>query len=160
MELNVGDILSGKAIELGRFEGETEIDSKVYYKVMDVRKKAMHFIPVDKLDDIRKLPSKDTVQKNLIMFDSLDLVDEGLLEGSRYKYFKEKLSEVNFQKSLEVLHDLAALHFTKEISSSERKLFNGLKTKLLTEMAFILDWDLDQLEEVVDFTKLANVSNN
>lgn len=153
MKFQDGDIVSGRGIRVGRLVGEDILDGATYLKVYDLSKNAVYYVPLDRTDDLRKLPSKKEVQKHLKMFSSLKLIDEGELEGSRYKFFKSKLDLVDFRKTIEVLHDLSVLKLNKEINSSERKLFNDLKEKMIEEMAYILECEQDVLESIIELNK-------
>lgn len=155
MEFKEGDVISGRGIDLARYVGHEVINEDKYIKVLEFGKSATHYIPMNKADDLRKLPSKADVKKLLKMFDKESLIDDGEIEGSRYKYFKEKLEQVDFKKTLEVLHDLSALRVAKEINSSERKLLNVIREKILTEIAFILECSSEDLENVIDLEKVA-----
>jgi len=155
MKFQDGDIVSGRGIGIGRIVGEETIDGAAYLKVFDLNKNANYDIPKDRLEDLRKLPSKNVAQNDLKMFDSLELVDDGELDSSRYKYLKSKLELVDFQKTIEVLHDLSVLKFKKEINSSERKLYNHLKEKVVVELAYILECEPDELDDVIELVKFS-----
>lgn len=156
MKFQDGDIVSGRGIRVGRLVGEKILDGSTYLKVYDLSNSAIYYVPLDRTDDLRKLPSKKEVEKFLKIFDDLELIDEGVIDDSRYKYFKSKLDLVNFQKTLEVLHDLSVLKHKKEINSSERKLFNDLKEKMIDEMAYILECETEKLEGVIELTKFSS----
>ena len=68
MEYEIGDIISGRGIQTGRYQGLEVINSKEFHKVYDLSKKATYFIPIDRIEDIRKLPTKETVKRNLNLF--------------------------------------------------------------------------------------------
>lgn len=157
MSFSENDIVSGMGIQIGRYQGTEEINSVAYHKIFDVNRKATCFIPNHNMCDIRRLPKKTTVEKNLTMFDTLDLIDSGEVEGSRYKYFKEKMEKTTFKGYLEVLHDLSSLKVSKEISSSERKLMNEIKEKMLVELCFILDTEAKDLEDLINFKKPSTI---
>jgi RNA polymerase-interacting CarD/CdnL/TRCF family regulator len=88
------------------------------------------------------------------MFKNKNLVDSGEIDGSRYKYLKEKLEGAVFKKSIEVLHDLSSLRQSKEISSSERNIYNELKPKMIAEISHVLGTSSESIEAIIDFTDL------
>lgn len=149
-KIEVGTIVSGKGIQLGRFEGEMEMNGQTFYRVMDIKKKAMHFVASDNIEDLRTLPSENTVREGLKIFTNTTLIESGEVEGSRFKFFKNKLDDIDFENSLEVLHDLIVLHENKEISSSERKLLTSLKEKMIIEMKYILNCKPEDIEKLIE----------
>ncbi len=54
-----------------------------------------------------------------------------------------------FSEEAEVIHDLHILKKSKQITSSERKLFNFLKEKFLNEVSFIMGQEYDYLENKI-----------
>jgi hypothetical protein len=44
MDYQIGDAVSGKGIQLGRYQGQVSINDADYHKVLDVTRNAVHFI--------------------------------------------------------------------------------------------------------------------
>lgn len=151
MQLNVGDYISGKSISIGKYLGENTINDTKFHKIFDTSKNLVLYVPVGNESDLRKLPSKSTVDKYLNMFNDQDIIDSQEVDGSRYKYFKEKVSKSKFKHSIEVLHDLCVLKKNREISASERKLLNSLEEKLIPELSHISNLNSDEIENKIHF---------
>ena len=142
-----GDNITGVDITTGVYLGKVEIYEKVCHKIFDNVKQMTIFLPLNSEKKLRKLPSKELVLENMVIFKNKKLVDAQEIEGSRYKYFKEKLSKTSFKSSIEVLHDLNVLVHLKDISVAERKLFVQLKEKMLHEIAFVLEISFKELDQ-------------
>jgi RNA polymerase-interacting CarD/CdnL/TRCF family regulator len=155
MDLSIGDIVSGKDIQYGRYSGVETISKKEFFKVEDLTKKVTHFIAIDELKTLRKLPTKKEIAEKVKIFKDKASIDIGEIEGSRYKYFKAKLEIVDFEKSLEVLHDMASLKIDGELNSSEKKLYSVLKEKMSIEVSFVLGKSLAEVNSILDFPQLA-----
>jgi RNA polymerase-interacting CarD/CdnL/TRCF family regulator len=147
MKLSQGDHVTSDNISIGKYEGKTFMYDKEFHKVFDNSKSMTVFIPIDNEGGLRKLPSPPTVEKYLKLFDREDLIEIGEVEGSRYKFFRDKLKSSSFKTSVEVLHDLAVLHKDKKSTASEKKLYSELREKMVQEMSFILGKDSVVIEE-------------
>jgi RNA polymerase-interacting CarD/CdnL/TRCF family regulator len=149
MKFEVGDNISGQSITTGKYLGLEVMYGKDFHRIYDNTKKMTVFVPIGEEGKLRKLPTKDTVISSLKSFTKDVLIESDQIDGSRYKFFKDKLQLVNFKKSIEVLHDLTLLKKNKEITVSERKLLTSLKDKLLIEISFIMGIDMAMAEEKV-----------
>lgn len=149
MTLNEGDYVTGKGIPVGEYLGVDELSQGTggkFHKIYDVSKKATHYVPVESEGTLRKLPTKSTIMKNLKIFEKLETVDIGEVDGSRYRYFNEKLDKMTFKAEIEVLHDLVVLKKDKSTSVSENKLLISLREKVVNEMSHILSSDSKSVE--------------
>ncbi|MEE2671727.1 MAG: hypothetical protein VYA54_08450 [Bdellovibrionota bacterium] len=151
MQLNVGDFISGKSISIGKYLGENTINDTKFHKIFDTSKNLVIYVPVGNESDLRKLPSKTTVEKYLNMFNDQEVIDCQEIDGSRYKYLKDKVSQSQFKSSIEVLHDLCVLKKKREISASERKLLNSLEEKLVPELTHISSMKQEEIEDRIHF---------
>lgn len=141
MILNEGDYVTGKGIPVGEYRGIGELTEGTggrFHMIYDFSMKATHYVPLDSEGTLRKLPSKTTIMKNLKIFENLKTVDIGEIDGSRYRYFNEKLEKLTFKSEMEVLHDLVVLKKDKATSVSENKLLISLREKVVNEMSHIL----------------------
>lgn len=154
MDFKSGDLVSRKDFQYGEVCGIEAISDCDFLKIKDLTKKATYFIPLDDAKSLRRLPSKVEALKRLKIFQLKELIDIGEIEGSRYKFFKAKLEIVNFEKSLEVLHDMAALKLDGLLNSSEKKLYSGLKEKIGLELSYVLGKSLDEVNSILDFSPL------
>lgn len=152
MEFKTGDILSGKGIQYGKLCGIESINNSDFFRIEDLTKKATYFIAIEERDFLRKLASEDEVNHTLKMFNTKEHIDVGEVEGSRYKYFKTKLESVSFKNSMEVLHDMASLKLEGLLNTSEKKLYQSLKEKLSLEITYILNKNLDEVQEILEFS--------
>lgn len=146
MDLKEGDFITCDSIATGKYLGDCEVYDGKYHRVFDTHNKVTLFIPFGEEEQFRKIPTKQTVQKCLNIFRKNELIDAKQIDGSRYKYFKEKLKNASFKKSVEVLHDLYVLKQNKKTSHSERKLFTTLKDNLLNEISFALSETTENIE--------------
>ena len=100
MEFNQGDIVTGHGIMAGKYLGLETIevgDLKTdYHKIYDKVKSMVHYLPDTNSDTLRKLPSKATFNKYLKMMENEEMIDLGEIEGSRYKYLKNKYQNSNY----------------------------------------------------------------
>ncbi|MAZ49736.1 MAG: hypothetical protein CME65_14335 [Halobacteriovoraceae bacterium] len=151
MQLNIGDYISGKSISIGKYLGENTINDTLFHKIFDTSKNLVIYVPVGNESELRKLPSKVTVEKYLNMFKDQEVIDCQEIDGSRYKYLKDKVSRSKFKASIEVLHDLCVLKKKREISASERKLLNSLEEKLVPELSHISDLGQAEIESRIHF---------
>ena len=138
-----GDIVSSNTISVGKFVGNERMElagsTSDFLKIYDFDKKMFHYIPENKQEQLRKLPKKITVKKYLDLFHSKEHIDVQEIEGSRYKYFKQKIDGASFKNLIEVLVDLSLLKVEGKLSVSEKKLMNALKEKIAFEASFILE---------------------
>lgn len=147
MTLNEGDYVTGKGIPVGEYLGINELtEGNMFHKIYDVSKKATHYVPIESEGSLRKLPSKSTIMKNLKIFEKDKTIDIGEVDGSRYRYFNEKLDKMTFKAEIEVLHDLVVLKKDKSTSVSENKLLINLREKVVNEMSHILSSDSKEVE--------------
>lgn len=147
MALQEGDFVSGKEFSIGKYLGTEVFDhmgGKTFLKIYDVPNKITHFILPENGDGLRKLPSKKDLLNKLRIFEDKSLLDIDEIEGSRYKYLKEKLEKTNFESELEVLHDLIVLKDDKQSTVGENKLLMFLKEKMMNEMSHILSLPQDE----------------
>ena len=93
MQLSIGDYISGKSISIGKYLGENTINDITFHKIFDTSKNLVIYVPVGNESELRKLPSKGTVEKYLNMFKDQEVIDCQEIDGSRYKYLKEKVSQ-------------------------------------------------------------------
>lgn len=149
MDLKYGDLVTSTQFLHGKYLGKETINQGIFYKIFNADKKVVLYIREGQEDQFRKLPSVKTVKRNLKIFKSSELIDSDEQDGSRYKYFKEKLGEANFQGMLEVFHDLSVLQVNKSITSSERKLLGNLETKVIDELAIVLGEEHDDVRDLV-----------
>lgn len=149
MDLSYGDKVSGESISAGKYLGKDEIDSHEFHKIYDSRKKITLYVPLGKEGFLRKLPTANSILKDIKMFKFNNFVDYQEIDGSRYKYFKAKLAQVNFKAMLEVFHDLKVLHQRKRLSPTERKLLYTLKEKLVTEISIVLNCEQENIENML-----------
>lgn len=156
MDFSVGDVLSGKGIQYGKYCGTETITNSDFFKIEDLTKNATHYVPVDCVEALRKLPSKQEVMNKLKMFDESKLIDVDEVEGSRYKFFKAKLEQISFEKNLEVMHDMCSLMSDGLLNSSEKKLYSQLKEKIGLEISYILGKNLDEVNLMLDFSSTRN----
>ena len=154
MNLKFGDNVSGENISAGKYLGKGEIDAKEFHKIYDSQKKITLYIPLGKENEFRKLPTEKIVLENIKMFELNNFIDSQEIDGSRYKYYKEKLTRVSFKGTLEVLHDLKVLHQRKMLSLTEKNLLQILKEKMVTEISFVLNCEPGKAENML----LLNVS--
>lgn len=155
MDLSLGDVITGKGIQYGRVCGVESISNSTFYKVEDLTQKAIHYIPEVDTCSFRKLSSKEKISEKMKMFKKNSLIDVNEIDGSRYKYFKAKLDNHEFEKSLEVLHDMELLNMDKNLNSSEKKLYSTLKEKMGLEISFVLDKAIEEVYLMFEFPKLA-----
>ncbi len=147
MTLNEGDYVTGKGIPVGEYLGVNELtEGAMFHKIYDVSKKATHYVPIESEGSLRKLPSKSTIMKNLKIFEKDKTIDIGEVDGSRYRYFNEKLDKMTFKAEIEVLHDLVVLKKDKSTSVSENKLLISLREKVVNEMSHILASNSKEVE--------------
>jgi len=147
MTLNEGDYVTGKGIPVGEYLGVNELtEGAMFHKIYDVSKKATHYVPIESEGSLRKLPSKSTIMKNLKIFEKDQTIDIGEVDGSRYRYFNEKLDKMTFKAEIEVLHDLVVLKKDKSTSVSENKLLISLREKVVNEMSHILSSNSKEVE--------------
>jgi RNA polymerase-interacting CarD/CdnL/TRCF family regulator len=153
MEWNVsfkqGDNVSGDIVSMGNYLGKEKIKSKEFHKIYDVCKKFILYLPLGEEKKLRKLPTRKTVLKNIDIFRTDDFVDYQKTDGSRYKFYKDKLAKASFQGSIEVLHDLCVLQRRKKLSVPEKKLWELLKEKLVFEISFILSCEQDKVKSML-----------
>lgn len=152
MILNEGDYVTGKGIPVGEYLGIDELTQGTggkFHKIYDLSKKATHYVPLNSEGNLRKLPTKTTIMKNLKIFESDKTIDIGEVDGSRYRYFNEKLDKMTFKAEMEVLHDLVCLKKDKSTSVSENKLLISLREKVVNEMSHILASKSDEVEKLL-----------
>lgn len=120
MVFHFGDNIAGESITTGQYLGRVEMYEKEFHKVFDSSKKLVVFIPVGNESKMRKLPGVKLAKRYLKILQDNDLIDTQEIEGSRYKYYKQKLEVSSFKSSIEVLHDLYILNKNKKSSVSEK----------------------------------------
>ncbi|MBT3585480.1 MAG: hypothetical protein HN509_11285 [Halobacteriovoraceae bacterium] len=156
MNLKEGDLISGHNVAIGKYMGIGEVDGCAgtqFHRIYDMQKEAIHYIPLDKLESVRKLPAKSTVMKNLEIFKIGKLIDSGEIEGSRYQYFSQKLAKQKFKNEIEVFHDLTVLKEQKGATIGESKLWNSLKERLVFEMTFVLSCKKPDVEKLLQLSQ-------
>lgn len=142
-----GDNISGENITTGKYLGQVKLYKKKFHKIYDSNKNMTLFLSLDSTNSLRKLPSEKMAKENLRIFELKELIDVKEIDGSRYKYFKDKLKNSSFRQSIEVLHDLNILTLQKKASAIERKLYLNLKEQLMCEISFVMNMELDEAEE-------------
>jgi hypothetical protein len=75
MQLSIGDYISGKSISIGKYLGENIINDITFHKIFDTSKNLVIYVPVGNESELRKLPSKGTVEKYLNMFKDQEVID-------------------------------------------------------------------------------------
>jgi RNA polymerase-interacting CarD/CdnL/TRCF family regulator len=157
MDLTPGDYLTGPKISAGIFTGidrmEVNKQQICFYKIFDIAKKITHYIPKDKLRNIKKLPSKETYYQYLKMMKDPRHIDIQELDGSRYLFFKHKLDTGSVKSTFEAVHDLKVLELQKKITIAERKLLNTAKGKLVNEISFVLELSPKEAETRISLTE-------
>jgi RNA polymerase-interacting CarD/CdnL/TRCF family regulator len=146
LPFNVGDNVSSESIATGKYLSTELFNGEEFHKVYDHSTRLTLYVSLEDTSKLRALPSKNIVKRYLKFFNDKRLIDSDLIEGSRYKYFKSKLERVNFKDTFEVLHDLHVLLLTKKISTSERRIYKTLKSKVFGEISYILGIDHSDLE--------------
>lgn len=149
MELIVGDFVAGVGITTGKYLGTETLSKGRYIKVKELSVELIHYLPLEQASNLRKLPSKATVQKYIRSLETDKTIDVGEIEGSRYRFFKEKLLKGSLINTLEVFHDLNIFKKEKKITVSEKKLFNTILEKLTCEFSHVLGLKKDKAEEVI-----------
>jgi RNA polymerase-interacting CarD/CdnL/TRCF family regulator len=149
MILKEGDNISTIDVAAGRYLGKEMLQTKEFHKILDSSKNLTIFIPVGNESQLRKLPSKSSVLKNIEIFENYNIIDCQEIEGSRYRYFKSKVEEMSFKAILEVYHDLSYLSKEDSISAVEKKLWLRLKDQIIHEISHILDSNQEQVESMI-----------
>lgn len=149
MKLIEGDFVAGVGISTGKYLGTETLSKGRYIKIKELSMELIHYLPINKVTDLRKLPSKATVQKYMKILDTDKTIEVGEIEGSRYRFFKEKLLKGSLKSTMEVFHDLNIFKKEKKLSVSEKKLFNTILEKLTCEFSHVLGVDRDEAEEVI-----------
>ncbi|MBK24435.1 MAG: hypothetical protein CME70_10605 [Halobacteriovorax sp.] len=154
MDFSRGDLVAGVGISAGEYVGKEVVSAygktEKFHKVIEEDKDLIHYLPCNEDISLRKLPTKRTLMRYLRDLKSSKMIDVGEIEGSRYRYFKNKFLKGSLKPMLEVFHDLNILKKEKKISVSERKLFNELKEKLVIEASYILDQKQDHSEHLLE----------
>ena len=95
MQLKIGDLVSGNQISTGRYLGEEKVQcegqNSIFFKVYDSSQKIVHYLPEEQFKNIRKLPTKETVKRNMEILTQDSLIEVKEEEGSRYIFFTNKL---------------------------------------------------------------------
>jgi hypothetical protein len=91
MNLVEGDYVAGVGISTGEYLGIETLSQSRYLKVKELTFELIHYLPIEKVSDLRKLPSKATVTKYIKKLETQKPIEVGEIEGSRYRFFKEKL---------------------------------------------------------------------
>jgi RNA polymerase-interacting CarD/CdnL/TRCF family regulator len=156
MDLTHGDYLTGPQISAGKFTGVDKMlienQQICFYKIFDIAKKITHYIPEEKLKSLRKLPSKKTYQKYLEMMENKKFIDVQELDGTRYLFFKHKINTGTAKNTFEVAHDLMMLELQKDITITERKLLNSIRSKLIHEISFVFEIAPKEAESIISPT--------
>ena len=145
-KLATGDNVAGDGITTGKYLGTEKMYGRSFHKVFDKTKQMIVYFPFEEIRRIRRLPSKSTMLRSLNIFDNNFILDDGKIEGSRYKYYKEKLKDVSFKSTVEILHDVNMLVKNKKASVAERKMYHLLKDKVLNEVSYVLALSLEEIE--------------
>ena len=148
MKLIAGDLLAGAQFSAGRYVEKVKLKGTDFFKIEDVNNRAIHYVSVNDLEKMRKLPSIKTVKDYLKILSSTKLIDVESSGLTRYQHLKNKAKSASFKKLVECLHDLHLLRETKKASTSEVKLYNSTKKKLFEEVSIVLDTPQEELEAV------------
>jgi len=153
MQLKIGDLVSGNQISTGRYLGEEKVQcegqNSIFFKVYDSSQKIVHYLPEEQFKNIRKLPTKETVKRNMEILTQDSLIEVKEEEGSRYIFFTNKLKKGTFKGLIEVYHDLSLLKKENQISASERRLWKSIKDKIVKEVSYVMETDEDAASKLI-----------
>lgn len=152
MNFVIGDIVSGGNVAAGTITG-IEIKQMMgveasYYIIKEDEMELVHFYPVSQSNNLRKVPSVEMIKKHFQVFESDALIDVDKKDGSRYKFFQERVKSGDFQALVEVVHDLILLQKESKLSVGEKMLYKKLKEKLVKEISCVLESSDSMLEKL------------
>lgn len=108
-------------------------------------------LPVDKVESnrVRKIMSGEEVPRVIEILRERRRPDEPQIWSKRYRLYQEKMRSGSIFETAEVYTDLSLLKETKDLSLSERKLFDQARNLLIKELAIAQEIDEDEVERSV-----------
>jgi CarD family transcriptional regulator len=108
-------------------------------------------LPVEKVESnrVRRIVTKDEVPLVIEVLKRRRKPDEPQIWSKRYRQYQEKMRSGNILETAEVYKDLSLLKETKDLSLSERKLFDQARNLLIKELAIAQQRDEVEVERDV-----------
>ena len=108
-------------------------------------------LPVDKVESnrVRKIMTGEDVPRVIDILRNRRRPDEPQIWSKRYRLYQEKMRSGCIFETAEVYTDLSLLKETKDLSLSERKLFDQARNLLIKELSIAQEKEEDEVERSV-----------
>lgn len=108
-------------------------------------------LPVDKVESngVRKIVADEDVPRVIDILRKRRKPDEPQIWSKRYRLYQEKMRSGSIFETAEVYTDLSLLKETKDLSLSERKLFDQARNLLIKELSIAQKIDEEEVERSI-----------
>jgi CarD family transcriptional regulator len=109
-------------------------------------------LPIDKVESngVRKIVAGEEVDRVIEILKKRRSPDEPQIWSKRYRLYQEKMRSGSIFETAEVYTDLSLLKETKDLSLSERKLFDQARNLLIKELSIAQEIDEEEVERSIN----------
>ncbi|MGO3751887.1 MAG: CarD family transcriptional regulator [Peptoniphilaceae bacterium] len=109
-------------------------------------------VPVDSVEEsgVRDILDKEEMDRVLDILAGNEKVDMPTNWNRRYRFNMDRLKSGDIKEIAAVVRCLERLDNKKSLSTGERKMLNGAKQIIVSEMVLVYEKNLEEITEIVD----------
>lgn len=109
-------------------------------------------VPVDNADDVgvREIMTKEEMDEVLDILSGNEKVSMPANWNRRYRFNMDRIKTGDIEEIAKVVRCLQRIDDEKNLSTGERKMLNGAKQIIISEMVLVYDKTVDEITRLVD----------